>query len=631
FYARRARRILPAATVVVAATVICSRIVLTPDAARRSLTDAVAAVFYAANYRFAIEGASYFNSTLPPSPLLHFWSLAVEEQFYLIWPLLLVVASLVWVGRRRRDAATARRAPALWLVAAALGALAVLSFVISVLQETSSPSWDYYSILTRGWELAAGSLAALALPRAARLHRRAAACLSWVGLGAIALAATVFNASTPYPGTAALVPVAGALAVVVGGSVTTTRRGASLVLGTRPFQMLGAWSYSLYLWHWPVLLLGSAIVGHPLSQPELVLAVAVSLGLAVCSYKLVEQPILRIQIVVRRPRLGIVGAVGLLTTSLLVVTTATLSLPVLAATGAPAHPALSPGGTLTSAQLTADLESGSATTAVPSNLTPALSSAANARPLIVENGCHLQRSGAKSLPCVYGDTSSETTVVLFGDSHAAAWFPALQIIAEQQGWRLLDFSKSGCPPVEVAIAGYPQCTTWRDNTMAQIASLHPDLVVVTWARYLEEPEAEPLAGVPTGNGGTWDSGVAAVFSFLEHNSDEVLFLSDTPTMAEDVPDCVSGHLADVEPCTTPAAAATLLPAVKAQEIALAEHDGVHVVDPTNWFCGPSRCPVIVGNIILYRDDSHMTPAYSAFIEPVVSKALTPILAGRSRD
>jgi peptidoglycan/LPS O-acetylase OafA/YrhL len=651
FYARRARRILPAASLVTIATVVASSILLTPLAARRLFDDALAAIFFGVNFRLASQGANYFDNDLPPSPLQHFWSLSVEEQFYVVWPLLLILSSLVWFRARSRsrkedapgdpeaDRGTVGgfRRPDFRVVVGVLAVVAVVSFGASLYETPRSPSWAYYSILTRAWELAAGALTALALPLAARLGRRVAPVLAWLGLVGIALAATLFGATTPYPGHAALLPVAGAVAVIVGGSAMVADRGASawgaeMLLGTAPFQRIGSWSYSWYLWHWPALILVPVAVGHPLSVPEGLAVAAASLVVAVASYVFVERPLRRMQFAVRRPVLGLAGGGMLAVVSVVVVLVSGTMLPALAATGPAARPALARTGKLTAAQLSADLVAGVKTTKVPSNLTPPLSKAANSLPLIVTNGCHLQHGGTKSKPCIYGDTTSTTSVVLFGDSHAAAWFPALQLISKQQHWRLVDITKAGCPPVEVNIifngkALYTQCAEWRRNAEAQIAALHPALVIAAWARYLEEPEAKPLAGVPTTYGTTWQDGVAAIFSFLHRSAQHVVFMSDGPTLSQLAPDCVSGHLSDVYPCTTARSVATRFPVVKSQELALAKAAHIVSIDPTSWFCTPTRCPVIVGNILLYRDEAHMVPAWSQFIAPVWSAALVPVVDG----
>jgi peptidoglycan/LPS O-acetylase OafA/YrhL len=619
FYARRARRILPAASVVTIVTVIASARLLAPLEARRVFGDATAAIFFGVNFRLAAQGANYFDNSIPPSPLQHFWSLSVEEQFYLVWPVLLVLSSLVWVKRRSHP-------PAFPVVFVVLVAVAVVSFAICVHETTQSPPFAYYSILSRAWELAVGALAAMAGPFAARLNGWTAAALTWTGLIAVVLAATMFGSTTTYPGFNALVPVLGAAAIVTGGAAARAGRGVQALLGTAPFQRVGSWSYSWYLWHYPALILAPAVVGHALSVPQNLIIAGDSLVVAVASYELIERPIRRMQLMVRRPALGLGGGGVLIATSLAVVLLSGSTLPALAATGAATLPAVAKDGGVPPSQLSLDLLAGVKTTKVPVNLDPKLANAAKSVPVIVSNGCNLQHAGTKSKPCIYGDVTSKTTVVLFGDSHAAAWFPALQVISVQQHWRLVDLTKAGCPPPEASIlytgtSPYPQCTAWRRNAMAQIAGLHPLLVVADWARYLEEPEARTLAGVPTGHGSAWLNGVAAIFAFLHRAATHVVFMSDTPTLNQLAPDCVSAHLDDVEACTSTRLDAVRLPVVKHQELVLAQQAHVVAVDPDSWFCTPTRCPVIVGNILLYRDNAHMTPAWSRFIAPVFGAAI----------
>jgi hypothetical protein len=287
---------------------------------------------------------------------------------------------------------------------------------------------------------------------------------------------------------------------------------------------------------------------------------------------------------------------------------------------------------LTTTTLAADLAAAASTTRVPADLEPPLDVAGAAEPIIVKNGCHLSRTGLTSKPCVYGDTTSTTTVVLFGDSHAAYWFPAVDLISRRQHWRLVDLTKDGCPAVEVNIAAwfrhggpYPECTDWRSSAMAQIAALHPALVIVSQARYIEVPEARPLAGVPTGHASPWLDGLAAIFRFLGRSAAHVLFISDVPTPRQYPPGCVSRHELNVRRCNTKLSAAVRLPDVKRQELLLAAREHVDVVDPTSWFCTSTTCPVIVADLFVYRNIAHMEPVWSRFIAPVLEDAIVPIM------
>jgi peptidoglycan/LPS O-acetylase OafA/YrhL len=640
FYARRARRILPAATLTTVVTVVVAGLLLPPLAANRVFGDARAAAVFGANIHFAARDANYFSADLPPSPLQHYWSLSVEEQFYFLWPLLLVMSSLVWIGLRRRSAqrAAGRKSvarPRFPVVIVILAAVAALSFAGSVLQTPQSATVAYYSLATRAWELAAGALVALSLPLAARLEKHVAGILTWTGVACIAAAAAVFGSSTPYPGDAALLPVAGAAAIIFAGAAASRRWGAEAVLGTAPFQRVGAWSYSWYLWHWPVLILAPALLGHSLSKLEALTMAVISLVIAVLCFVLIERPIRRMQTFVRRPSLGLAGGAVLVATSLGAVALAGPVFASLSGSGPPvAQPVLVSHGTRSlAAELSADLRAGVQTKRVPSNLDPSITAAPEDDPIIAKNGCLLVDSGVKSKGCVYGDKSSRTTVVLFGDSHASVWFPALNRISAQQGWRLVVMAKSGCPAAAVNVVRFGKvftnCPIWRRDAERQIAKLHPALVVVAYSQYLGGDR--PLAGVPTGYGSTWLDGTEATFSFLRRAAVRTVFLTDVPMLTQVAPDCVSAHLSDVRPCTVARTTGIRYPGVTHQELALAARNHIDGIDSTPWFCTTDRCPVIVDNILMYRDAQHMTPQWSRFLTPVLADAIKPVIRAINGD
>jgi hypothetical protein len=291
---------------------------------------------------------------------------------------------------------------------------------------------------------------------------------------------------------------------------------------------------------------------------------------------------------------------------------------------------------LTPSLLSHDLLVGARMRRVPRGIHPPLSAAAGAKPIIVRNGCHVSHLGLRSKPCTYGDVNSHTAVALFGDSHAAAWFPAVNLISRQQHWRLVIFTKDGCPPVEVDIiamhwndARYWQCSRWRARAMKQIAALRPALVIVTWARWWEVPEATATPGVPTGHGSPWLNGVAATFQFLAQSAKRVIFISDVPALVRKAPGCIRTHASDLRACDSPRRTAVRLPRVKSDELALAAAENVKAIDPTPWFCSPHTCPVIARKIILYRDNSHMSPAWSRFIASVLARSISLLMGSRS--
>ena len=294
FYARRARRLLPAACLVLVATLLATAAVLPPLDAPSVADDVRAAALFVANWHFAALETDYFASG-GHSPVVHFWSLSVEEQFYLVWPVLVLLVA----GRRRAARRAARPAPRdtdrrLWATLAPVG---LISLALSAATTGSSGPWAYFGTHTRAWELAAGASIALARPHLHRLTEHQAAALGWAGLAAVLGAAVTFDDTTSVPGVAMLGPVAGTAAIVAAGA--RTQRGVAALLGRRPLARLGLLSYSWYLWHWPCLEIVRRVWAPPavddLPPPDApavarLLAVAVSLGLAVLTFRYVEQP-----------------------------------------------------------------------------------------------------------------------------------------------------------------------------------------------------------------------------------------------------------------------------------------------------------------------------------------------------
>jgi peptidoglycan/LPS O-acetylase OafA/YrhL len=618
FYARRARRILPAATLVSVVTVMASAFVSNPFAARATARDALSASYFGFNYRLAAEGSNYLTASVPVGPLQHYWSLSVEEQFYVVWPALLLLASLAWWRRR---------SPSIPAVAAVLGTVAVVSFAVSVRQASTSPSWAYYSLLSRAWELAAGALVGLALPRLRRLAPAAAGAIGWLGLAGIVVAGFVFSGSTPWPSWAALLPVGATAAVIVSGSgQAVPSAGPERLLGTPVFRYVGRISYSWYLWHFPVLVLAPAALGHALSPLQTIAAVALSFALAVVTYTLVEQPFRHWELLVRRPRRGLALGGALVSVAVVAAVAVPAAMPALAGTGPPAK--LPPSSTLTLPALQSALDIGLALRAVPVNVEPPVLDAPTDLPIVYDDGCALSYAPTSGPPCVFGDKTATRTVVLFGDSHAAQWFPALVALSDRYHWRLVSLTKSGCPAPAVAVdeAGsaipYTQCNVWRTWAEHRIDELRPALVVVSWKRSFSRV-ATAVPGVRSGSGGPWLDGVGATFTALKASGAEVVFISDTP--AGSGPACVATHLSDVTSCDVPASRAVTLPGVKREEISLSQAMGVQVIDPTAWFCTARGCPAIVGNVLVYRDSDHVIPQYVEWLAPLLGADLISVL------
>ncbi|MEO3937035.1 acyltransferase family protein [Dermatophilaceae bacterium Soc4.6] len=627
FYASRIRRLLPAAALATVATVTAFRFFGPPLQVREVTTDGVFAAVSALNYRLAALGTDYQHVGTAASPLQHFWSLAVEEQFYVVWPL--VVAGLLLAGRF-----FGRRAGRLMLLGVVVAVIASSAIASAQLTATSAP-WAYFGIHTRAWELAVGALLALTAKRLVDLPRRLAGVLAWAGLAAIAYSAVRFTQATPFPGTAAWIPVGGAAAVIAAGC--GARVGAERVLAEPLMQCLGRVSYSWYLWHWPMLVIAPYAAGRALGSWERGAILWLSLVVAIASFVWVEQPVRHLT----WPTWQWVGSGGLIIAT---VTACSLGVAVLAprTTGSGAAATLASvavpatGGAATtgakgSAAATAltaptvgDLIARTVaasvdTRAVPANLTPAPQDAASSLPPTSTNGCHAGFTAVTQGDCVYGDVRATDTVVLFGDSHAEQWLPALDIAAKDKHLRVVSWTKAACPAARLTVfnpslnRSYTECDAWRGATIARIGALRPVLVLVSQSENVASSSVSPAQFAA--------ATVATLKDLSAAGARRLAFVQDIPTPGTDLPGCIATHLDDARACSYDRSTAYRYPARHAALAPALTASGVTTLDPAAWFCGADRCPSVVGNVLVYRNESHMTVPYSRWLAPAIATAL----------
>ena len=649
FYGARARRLLPAAAAVGVITMIGAVFLLPVGESRVAAADGIASALYVSNYWFILRDVSYFNDAghLPTSPFQHYWSLGVEEQFYLVWPALILGTAwlLRKLLRRNRTQATATARPYLVVLAAVTATSFALSFVVTYVM----PAVAFFSLPTRAWQLAVGGLVALTADRWRRLPPRAAVIMGWAGLALIAWACTRLSGITPYPGIAALLPTLGA-ALVIGAGTTTPAQGCGRLLGTPPMRAIGEISYSWYLWHWPILIFAPLVVGHPLGLAERLAAAVLSAGLAVLTLRYLENPLRFAPGVRNSPRRSL--ALGGAATAIAACTGAALlhAVPIPVGRGAPATPvditATPPpaGSTIDDydtavrdvfAQVHAAVAASANLAAVPSNLNPSLRDASAEQKMQSFNGCVRSFFEAGQPECATGDTSSATTIALVGDSHAAMWVPAFEQMATQRSWRLETLAKAGCPSVSVPVtntfqriaAGLQKCDEWRAQTLNRLRADKPQLIVVSvWRQYGSGTSRNWQPGFQSYDA-AWLAGLTHLVRQLRDIGSEVLVLGPVPDPQSVVPICLSGHLDDPMACTPTRSTAVNESGISA-ESAATESGGGQYADLSNLFCSADRCPVIVGNTLVYFDWSHITLEYARLLAPVMGALADRELAHR---
>ncbi|MEL4318997.1 acyltransferase family protein [Leifsonia sp. YIM 134122] len=597
FYARRARRILPASLVVVALTVLASILWVPPLMLRQMFNAAIATALYVPNVLFAVQGTDYLAETTP-SVFQHYWSLGVEEQFYLVWPAVLALA--FHLCRRSTRG-----------LFAVIAVIVAASFVGGLVLTFTNPPWAFFSLPTRAWELGAGGLLAMVMRTdPAWVRSRAAGAAAWLGLAAIVGASLLFDETTLFPGYAALLPVLGAVLMIAGGDVGTSW-SPGRAMSLKPLQLLGLISYSVYLVHWPLIVIPqqAASPSAPLPPGALLALGAASVPLGALLYRFVETPFRNPPaLVAARPR-----------RSLLLAGAASVVIVVFSATAAQAISAqrLDSG---TAAPVIAPRAHPVGTAFVASNIRPALRLTSDDNPSIYDDGCHRDIPSTDASACTFGSDPDAPRVVLFGDSHGAQWFPALLPLAETGAILLETDTKSDCPSVLVdpeTVEPYPQCESWRSDVIERLNAAPPALIVL--ASY--SGHYRPPATSAESYGEQWHAALEKTVAALP--AVPVDWITDTPHQESTPSICLSAHLDDADACAVDRDDAIDM-ALQEQERTV---DGIGWIDMNDYVCGPEKCPAVIGSYLVYRDRDHLTATYS--------RALSELLAAKldlgSRD
>jgi peptidoglycan/LPS O-acetylase OafA/YrhL len=583
FYGKRALRLLPALLVVLLATLGAVMWLYAPIDRPAIAANARAVALYSGNIELAKNAVDYFGAG--ENPLLHTWSLAVEEQFYLVWPLLFLMIGALYARSVMVEEDTqyvTRRRLLLWFAIAG-----AVSFVASVWITRAAQPWAFFGMPTRIWEFALGGALAVWLNEKTDRTNGPATVVQLLGLIAIAIAVVTYDRATPYPGIAAVLPAMAAAAFIVGGS-RAPDSVVSRALGTAWLRWLGRMSYAWYLWHWPLVGIGGVLdwqigVGGRLAWS------GVALVLAWLTHRFIEQSAREGGRLARIPTRWLTPA----------------------ALGASVGVALVAQGAMVAAQR----QVGRAPQRV----------FAAARSDRMNHDCWATTAEDIKGPCEFGDKRSSTTVVLLGDSHAEHWLGALDRVGRERGWKIIAMVKGGCPVADMPELRQPrlkrwyhECTRYREAMVRRIIELRPALTILSsWDHYMP-PDGKGSEWQVTPN--AWRTGLRRTYARLTAARIRTVAIRGTPRTWFDVPTCLSRYAAKLPAatrCEYERERALSRVAIDAQNDA-ARGLPVRFVDMNDQICARERCGVMRNGVVIFTDDNHLTASFSRSVAPVLA-------------
>ncbi len=595
FWARRARRLLPAALLTLFVCAVATIALVPPLHWQQFLTEIATSTAYVQNWQLASDAVDYLGADNRPSPVQHFWSLSAEEQFYVIWPLLIVVAA--WTARRRMA------------ITGVLLTVTGLSLWYSISETAANPAAAYFVTPTRVWEFGAGGLLALLGARAA-LPDRARALLSWAGLAAVAYAAASYGSETAFPGWAAAVPVLGALAVIHAG-MPAARWAPSRILRLRPAQSLGDISYSVYLWHWPLLVFAPFVFTNPGLTETRILVAVLTVLLASLTKVLVEDPVRRSAWLSAQPRMTFACSAA---------ATAVLAAVLVGGTShveAQIHEA-----ERDSVELVAHTPDCFGAAARDSR-NPCQNRALRTKvvPLPVaarheENApCANFRKESGVSVCDFGvePGKARKTVALLGDSHASHWRAPLDVVARQRGWRGLSLTRTSCVfSAATKLTPEPtrsQCLRWVKG-VPRFFRKHPEVdtvfIVGITGGTVRVPRGRTMLEAKI-------DGVRKAWKTLPDSVKQIVIIRDSPNVFGRTAECIDAAIvAKKRPglrCALPRKSA--LDDDPAVIAARKEHSPrLQAIDLSDVFCGRRLCYPVIGGALVYKDLHHFTLVFA---------------------
>jgi peptidoglycan/LPS O-acetylase OafA/YrhL len=619
FWARRARRLLPASLVVVLACAAGTVAFVPITAWDQFFAELRASAAYAQNWHLASTAVDYFAADDGPSPVRHFWSLSAEEQFYVFWPLLVLVGVLV----ARRRARPTRRAITLVLAAATL-----LSLACSVYLTDAEPAVAYYATATRAWEFGAGGLLAL-MPREEGTRPVAASLLSWLGLIAIVGTALFFTDRLAFPGWVALLPILGALAVMRAG-LPACGWAPSGMLRAAPLQFLGDISYSVYLWHWPLLIFAPYALGHGVGDTTAVAILGVTIVAAWVTKVLVEDPVRAAPALLTRPPRWTLAAAAAATAGVVGVT---------AAGSADVHGRIERDAQVTRQKLEHPPRCFGAVAHDPRRPchNPALRSIVVPSPVEAQKmpnaPCRITERDRRLRVCAFGVPAprAASTVAVLGDSHASHWRPALDVVAQARRWRGLSITRTGCAfsraVPDVARRARAHCAQWNGQVLGWFRQ-HSEIATVVVAAHAGADVVAPRGRDPFA---VKQQGYADAWRGLPPSVRRIIVIRDTPRLRASTLACVQeahdGGRPAGSACAVPRRVA-LQPDPQVAAATRLRSARVRVVDLTPELCDARACPAVIGGALTFKDEDHLTAVFAATLGPFLRREVDRALSAR---
>ncbi|GAB3357504.1 acyltransferase family protein [Modestobacter lapidis] len=622
FWARRARRLLPAALLVLFSTTVATFVWVPQTYWQSFLREIGASALYVENWLLAGDAVDYLAHTNAASPAQHYWSLSTEEQFYVLWPLLIVVA--VWlairIGVHRRT-----------VVGLLLGLITVVSFGYSLWTTTTSPPEAYFTTPARAWEFGLGGLLALLAATPLAGSHRLRTVVSWLGFGAIAVSAFTFTAATPFPGTAALLPVLGTVAVIWAGAPRHDW-SPTTVADFGPVRFLGDISYSAYLWHWPLVVIVPFAIGSEMGTVSKVGVLVATVVLAWATKVWVEDPV-RTGTPLARRGLGATALATAVATALVVVLASGgwLFVKHQVEEARAVAEAWATGGDPCFGAGAMDPERGCGD---PFAYTETVNTTFAKTDVSKGLGCASVLAETEVKTCRFGSTDPVETVAIFGDSHTSSLYEAMEEAAEERNWAVVTYLKAGCPPLATARMPAanqpadepPACAAWGEEALRQMAADPAITRVFTSYRSdiykYEDDEGALHDEIPA-------EVAQAPLRLLADAGKQVHVVRAVPTtngvhlgrelinQEVSAPDCIAAAGEVDDPCAGPRDVRLTPDRIADAAVAL-QHDRVSVLDLTDAFCDESQCHSVIGGTVVYFDGSHISATFSRSLGQLIA-------------